>query len=142
MSGRRPQAAAGTAVLVLLAVLAGCGGSGRHHDGGMMGDTTGMDGRQSPMTMGPPRSATTPVGGTAAGDGRALFLASGCGGCHTLAAAGTTGTVGPDLDQARPSYALVIRRLTEGGAGMPAFAGSLTGAQIRAIARYVSDATR
>jgi mono/diheme cytochrome c family protein len=29
-----------------------------------------------------------------------MFFASNCGGCHTLSAAGTTGTVGPDLDQA------------------------------------------
>jgi mono/diheme cytochrome c family protein len=28
------------------------------------------------------------------------FFASNCGGCHTLSAAGTSGTVGPDLDQA------------------------------------------
>ena len=37
-------------------------------------------------------SATTPPG-------QKIFAgALGCGGCHTLAAAGTTGTVGPDLD--------------------------------------------
>jgi mono/diheme cytochrome c family protein len=28
------------------------------------------------------------------------FFATNCGGCHTLAQAGTTGTVGPDLDEA------------------------------------------
>jgi cytochrome c oxidase subunit II len=38
----------------------------------------------------------------AAGDakaGAALFKAQGCGGCHTFKAAGTNGTVGPDLDK-------------------------------------------
>jgi cytochrome c oxidase subunit II len=38
----------------------------------------------------------------AAGDakaGAALFKAQGCGGCHTFKAAGTSGTVGPDLDK-------------------------------------------
>ena len=30
------------------------------------------------------------------------FFATNCGGCHTLGAAGTTGTVGPDLDQVLP----------------------------------------
>lgn len=75
-------------------------------------------------------------------DGLALFLASGCGGCHTLAAARTTGTAGPDLDRARPGFELVIRRVTEGGGGMPSFAGSLTAAQIRAIARFVTAAAR
>ena len=37
---------------------------------------------------------------TASVDGAAVFEASGCGGCHTLAAAGSSGTTGPDLDQA------------------------------------------
>jgi len=36
---------------------------------------------------------------TSAAAGKAVFTgAAGCGGCHTLAAASTTGTVGPDLD--------------------------------------------
>jgi cytochrome c oxidase subunit 2 len=40
-------------------------------------------------------------GGTAGGgtSGRAVFAAQGCGACHTLAAAGAKGTVGPDLDK-------------------------------------------
>jgi mono/diheme cytochrome c family protein len=39
------------------------------------------------------------VSGTTAADGKSVFTGpGGCGSCHTLAAAGTTGTVGPDLD--------------------------------------------
>jgi cytochrome c oxidase subunit 2 len=38
-------------------------------------------------------------GGGAAPDGKALFASAGCGGCHTLADAGTNGQTGPDLDQ-------------------------------------------
>ena len=38
-------------------------------------------------------------GGGAAPDGKALFASNGCGGCHALADAGTSGGVGPDLDQ-------------------------------------------
>jgi len=37
-----------------------------------------------------------PAGGSA---GKALFVSQGCGGCHTFKAAGTAGTVGPDLDK-------------------------------------------
>jgi cytochrome c oxidase subunit 2 len=37
--------------------------------------------------------------GTSAVDGAALFAGAGCGGCHTLADAGSTGTTGPDLDE-------------------------------------------
>jgi mono/diheme cytochrome c family protein len=39
-----------------------------------------------------------PAGDAAAG--KKLFGAEGCGGCHALSAAGTSGTVGPNLDQA------------------------------------------
>jgi mono/diheme cytochrome c family protein len=35
---------------------------------------------------------------TASADGAQVFEDQSCGGCHTLAAAGTTGTVGPALD--------------------------------------------
>ena len=33
------------------------------------------------------------------GPGGQLFASAGCGACHTLAAAGTTGTTGPDLEK-------------------------------------------
>jgi cytochrome c oxidase subunit 2 len=36
----------------------------------------------------------------AAADGKAVFSSQGCGGCHTLADAGTSGTTGPSLDDA------------------------------------------
>jgi mono/diheme cytochrome c family protein len=40
------------------------------------------------------------VSGTSPAAGKAVFTGiGGCGSCHTFAAAGTTGTVGPDLDQ-------------------------------------------
>ena len=38
------------------------------------------------------------VSGTSASAGKQVFSANGCGSCHTLAAAGSTGTVGPNLD--------------------------------------------
>jgi cytochrome c oxidase subunit II len=38
-------------------------------------------------------------GGAAAPDGKALFTEEGCGACHALADAGTTGGTGPDLDE-------------------------------------------
>ena len=70
--------------------------------------------------------------------GRALFTSAGCGSCHTLADAGTTGQVGPNLDAAHPNAAKVRRQVTRGGSGMPSFADSLTPAQIRLLAEYVS----
>ena len=72
-------------------------------------------------------------------DGAAIFKGAGCAGCHTLAAAGATGTTGPNLDQLKPSTAIVVTQVTNGGAVMPAFKGKLSPAQIQAVARYVSS---
>jgi cbb3-type cytochrome c oxidase subunit III len=72
-------------------------------------------------------------------DGAAIFKGAGCSGCHTLAAAGATGTTGPNLDQIKPTFPIVVRQVTNGGAVMPAFKGKLSPAQIQAVAKYVSS---
>jgi cytochrome c6 len=71
-------------------------------------------------------------------DGKAIFKGE-CASCHTLAAAGTTGTIGPNLDQLKPSEARVERQVTNGGAVMPAFKGKLSAAQIKAVAAFVAS---
>ena len=72
-------------------------------------------------------------------DGKSIFAAN-CGSCHTLADAGTAGTIGPDLDQAKPSKELAVDRVTNGMGAMPAFKDSLDPEQIQAVAEYVSSA--
>jgi cytochrome c553 len=73
--------------------------------------------------------------------GKEVFLgASACGGCHTLSDAGSTGTVGPNLDDSQPSFDLVVDRVTNGtAAGMPPFKDTLTEQQIQDVAAYVSS---
>jgi cbb3-type cytochrome c oxidase subunit III len=71
-------------------------------------------------------------------DGKAIFTTQ-CASCHTLKAAGATGTVGPNLDQLKPPLALVQRQVTNGGGVMPAFKGTLTDAQITAVSKFVAD---
>jgi cytochrome c6 len=86
---------------------------------------------------------TTP-GGDLEGDataGKAIFTSAGCGSCHALADAGATGAVGPNLDDAKPSYELTVTRVTEGAAPMPAFQDSLSAQQIADVAQYVVTAT-
>jgi outer membrane protein assembly factor BamB len=61
-----------------------------------------------------------------------------CSACHTLSEAGTHGTVGPNLDKLKPSDALVIKQVTNGGGGMPSFGGSLSKSKIADVAGYVS----
>jgi mono/diheme cytochrome c family protein len=75
----------------------------------------------------------------AAPDGKAVFASAGCGSCHTLKAAGATGTVGPNLDQLKPAEPVVERQVIHGGGAMPAFKGQLTPAQIKAVAQFVSS---
>jgi mono/diheme cytochrome c family protein len=70
--------------------------------------------------------------------GKEIFQTAGCAGCHTLADAGSTGTVGPNLDDARPPKSLVVDRVTNGKGAMPSFKSSLDPQQIQAVATYVS----
>jgi cbb3-type cytochrome c oxidase subunit III len=79
-------------------------------------------------------------GGITATDGKGVFAQAGCGSCHTFADAGTSGTIGPDLDQSKPDEALVVDRVTEGRGAMPSFADRLSEEQINAVAEYVSSA--
>ncbi len=85
-------------------------------------------------------TATTPA---AQGDpvaGKQVFLGSAaCGGCHTLADAGSSGNVGPNLDDAKPTYDKVLTQVTNGGGVMPPFKGTLTEQQIADVAAYVSS---
>ena len=73
--------------------------------------------------------------------GSAVFASGGCGGCHTLAAAHATGTVGPNLDSLKPDYRAVTAQVTNGGAAMPAFKSRLSTKQIADVAAYVVDST-
>jgi cytochrome c553 len=72
--------------------------------------------------------------------GKEVFLGSaGCSGCHTLADAGASGSVGPNLDAAKPSYDKVVERATNGQGVMPSFKDTLTEQQISDVAAYVSS---
>jgi peptidoglycan hydrolase-like protein with peptidoglycan-binding domain len=76
-----------------------------------------------------------------ASTGSQLWAQEGCGSCHTLGAAGSYGSAGPNLDQLQPSADRVARQITNGGAAMPSFAGSLSSSQIAALAAYVASST-
>ena len=99
----------------LVLVAAGCGG----------GEKTASD------------SVTTPSAA-----GAEVFANARCGRCHTLQGAGAKGTVGPNLDQLRPSADRVVRQVRSGGAGMPSFRGKLSDRQIGDVAEFVSAAAR
>jgi mono/diheme cytochrome c family protein len=82
-------------------------------------------------------TTTAETSGGEAPDGEAIFASSGCGSCHVLAAAGASGSVGPNLDETKPPKDLVIDRVTNGKGSMPPFKDSLSAAEIEAVADYV-----
>jgi mono/diheme cytochrome c family protein len=73
--------------------------------------------------------------------GKKIFESAGCTGCHTLAAVHATGTVGPNLDQAKPDYRKATARVTLGKGAMPSFKGQLSDQQIADVASFVVQST-
>ena len=121
---RRPPVILVALALALSAgILAACGG-----DGGE-------------VVAEPPAAPAEPQHPPARGDpaaGRDVWDGAGCGGCHTLADAGASGSLGPNLDDLEPSLDAVVKQVTQGGRGMPSFEGTLTEQQIVDVAAYVS----
>ena len=102
-------------------------------------DTTETDTTETETTETTETETTPAVEGDPAA-GKEVFLgSSACGGCHTLADAGSTGAVGPNLDDAMPSYELALDRITNGQGGMPSFSSTLSEQQIADVAAYVSS---
>ena len=102
---------------------------------------TGCGGGDDSDTAEPPAATTTESGGGETGDaanGEQVFASAGCGGCHTFEAAGSTGSVGPNLDDASPSFDDVVQQVTNGGGAMPAFGDELSEQEIRDVAAFVS----
>jgi len=114
----------------LVLVLAGCGG----------GETAAPE----PETVEGENPAATQTQPAAEGDaenGKKIFASAGCGSCHTLEDAGTSGTIGPNLDESKPDLELAIDRVTNGSGAMPAFKDQLSEQEIADVATYVVEAT-
>jgi cytochrome c553 len=87
----------------------------------------------------PAYSVPAPIPANAhAAAGKAVFASAGCGACHTLKAAGASGTVGPNLDTLQPAYPQVVQQVTNGSGVMPSFAKKLSAQQIRDVAAFVA----
>jgi cytochrome c6 len=86
-------------------------------------------------------ASTSPTKLTEDQRGAQIFASQGCGGCHTLAAAHSSASIGPDLNDLKPSYTAVVHQVENGGGPMPSFRNELSPAQISAVAHYVSSST-
>jgi mono/diheme cytochrome c family protein len=139
------------AALVFAFPVAGCGG-GDDTDTGPEGiettDTgTGGEGTTTEETTTEETTTeetTTTEGEEEAGEGdpvagKAVFASAGCGSCHTLSDAGSSGSVGPNLDEAQPSSGKVVERVTNGAGVMPSFKDQLSEQQIMDVAAYVAS---
>jgi cytochrome c6 len=131
---RRTILALATLLAAIGVAVAGCGGEE---------EATPSPQTVTGTTTAPTTTTTTTTTPAPRGDpvaGKAVFTGSaGCTGCHTLKDAGSTGTVGPNLDQAMPPASLVVDRVTNGKGVMPSFKGTLTPTQIADVAAYVSS---
>jgi mono/diheme cytochrome c family protein len=129
------------AALVLAFPLAGCGGG--EEDTTAPENVTTTEGGGEDTTTEEETETTTTAGEEEAGEGdpangKEVFASAGCGSCHTLADAGASGTVGPNLDDARPDFDVVVERVTNGAGVMPAFKDQLSEQEIKDVAAYVS----
>ncbi len=131
---RRPVvlAVAAAALIAGGALLAGCGDQGT-----VTATPQTVQGTVPKPTESTP---TLPSGDPVAG--KTVFTTTaGCAGCHTLEAAGSTGTVGPNLDEKKPPLALIVDRVTNGKGVMPSFKASLSPKQIADVAAFVFKST-
>jgi mono/diheme cytochrome c family protein len=129
------------ALLVLIALLVGVAGCGGGEEAAPVPETvegTVPAATTSETTTG--EEPTTSLEGNAS-NGEKVYASAGCGGCHTLEAAGSTGNVGPNLDDAKPEFALVVDRVTNGQGVMPPFQGQLSEQEIADVAQYVVEST-
>lgn len=133
-SARIPRALAALA-LALAVIAVGCGGD--DGDDGAT-PTQGASAVQTETTPAPSQEAerTTEDEGAEALDGGELFTQR-CGSCHTLAAADTSGQIGPNLDQLRPDEQTVLTAIERGPGAMPP--RLYEGAEAQAVARYVAE---
>ena len=128
----------GRYVVVLVLILgalgltgAGCGG----------GSDSSAPATTAETTTGGGESTT---GGSETGDatnGKAVFASAGCGGCHTYSKAGSSGSIGPNLDDLSPSFDKVVTQVTNGGGPMPSFKDQLSEQEIRDVAAFVSGSS-
>jgi len=122
------------AFLALSLGLAGCGG------GEEVGAVPETQVGTLPEGATAEEESTSTLQGDATG-GAQVFSTAGCGGCHTLSAAGSSGNVGPNLDDAKPEKSLIVDRVTHGQGAMPSFGDQLSEEQIADVAEYVFQST-
>lgn len=161
---------AGVVVMIILIVITGTTTSGASSVGlGSLPLSTAALSTpvSTPTSTPPPTSGGGSTGGSTTGaagnvdNGKAIFTGSGgCGGCHALAAAGTTGAVGPALDDLKgdaakagePLDAFIKSSIVDPGAFVAAgytdgvmpttFGSTLSASDITDLVAFISSAQK
>jgi len=127
-------------LVVLTLALAGCGGSEEA--------TPTPESVQGTLPAQSESTSTEEQGGGGGGEvegdaeaGSQIYNEQGCGACHALEAANSTGNVGPDLDDLAPEYDAIVEQVTNGGGAMPPFKDSLSEQQIKDVSAFVFEST-
>ena len=107
----------------------------------VLGHDEGKHSAENARTAAGAPAAAAPAAAVPAGPGKQIFART-CGGCHTLKAAGTSGTRGPSLDTLQPDAAQVLTAIRNGGAGSGIMPPNLVqGKDAQAVADFVAQAT-
>jgi cytochrome c oxidase subunit 2 len=119
-----------------------------HIAGSMMGGSEEAEPTEAP------EGTETESGGTATSPGAQLFASAGCGSCHTLAAAGSTGTTGPNLneflapdDDTKGVEVMIVEPNSELAEGYPAnvmpqnYGQTFSSEEVHQLAEYLVEST-
>jgi cytochrome c5 len=107
---------------------------------------TNGDGRRAPERAARGGEAATtpavPTQASAPSAGRAVFARMGCGSCHHLTAAGSTGGIGPNLDLRLPNHtraSLMAKILSPGqvSAMPPNFGARMSHSDLDALVKFL-----
>jgi mono/diheme cytochrome c family protein len=122
-----------------LGLLAGCGGDDDSSGSATTTETQVETETETTETETAAETETTPPGEI---DPAAIFTDEAdppCASCHTFAAAGATGTVGPSLDTSVMTQEQIAQQIEMPAGPMPSFAGQLSQQEIDAVAQYVFE---
>jgi mono/diheme cytochrome c family protein len=121
-------------LLALLALLVGAAGCGGGEEASPLPET-----QEGTVPAATTSEAEAPEIEGDASAGEDVYAAAGCGGCHTLEAANSSGSIGPNLDDSKPDFALAFDRVKNGRGAMPSFEEQLSEQQIADVAQYVVE---
>lgn len=125
------------AMFAIAALIAGCGSSSDENaDKAPSGDTAAQTEKSDDDSMASEEDKADAIDGSE--EGKSVFQNAGCGGCHTLDAAGAKGKSGPDLNNVKISATAIEGKVRSGGNGMPAFGDRLNDNEISQVAAFVA----